>query len=663
VRVAVAAGAAAALAAALPAPAHAAPSWLTPNNVSGAGRDASAPRIAVDGDGNALAVWVRSNGTHAIVQAATRPAGGTWSSPENLSLAGQNAGSPDVGVSPGGNAVAVWSRFNGTYSVVQAATRPAGGSWSAARDLSSATWSARESRVAVDDSGDAVAVWSRFNGANWIVQSATRNAGEDWSRAQDLSGGGADARRARIAVASGHAAALWLRGDPLRPVVQVVTRRAGGDWSLPHDVSEDAGRATENAEVGIDTMGNATAIWQRWTEDSHSVVQAATRSFGNWGAARDLTSARAFATEPHVAYDADGAAVAIWMRSEGTAPVTVETRTRPRGLGAAWASAQTVSAAEDYVWTPRIAFTRERAAVAVWVAKRGGSGEQGYVRAATRPPGGAWGRTASISARGLEVAAPQVAVDGDGNAVAVWERSDGANTIVQSAGYDAAGPHLRSLEVPLAGTVGRPLSMSVAPQDAWSPVGWIAWDYGDGTGGLGAAVSHAYAAPGRYTVAVVASDALGNPTTQRRTVEITAPTPTPTQTPTPPPVATPSPVPTASPAPTTPVGPATPAGPARPTPSKWVTLTIERTLPLPRPSGLQRATVCRGRVEVSIKHARTRVARKTVGVGRECAYRVSFRILRDRLEGAQWVTVNARFLGNQHVNPRATPSFRVHIPA
>jgi hypothetical protein len=64
------------------------------------------------------------------------------------------------------------------------------------------------------------------------------------------------------------------------------------------------------------------------------------------------------------------------------------------------------------------------------------------------------------------------------------------------------------------------------------------WTFGDGTAATGAAVTHAYAAPGTYAVTVRAHDALGNERAENGTVTITAPAaPTPPG-PVPPPVLT-----------------------------------------------------------------------------------------------------------------------------
>lgn len=55
-----------------PAAARAAPSWLAPIDVSAGGESAVSPDVALDAQGNAVAVWQRFNGTVTVVHAAVR---------------------------------------------------------------------------------------------------------------------------------------------------------------------------------------------------------------------------------------------------------------------------------------------------------------------------------------------------------------------------------------------------------------------------------------------------------------------------------------------------------------------------------------------------------------------------------------------------------------
>jgi len=87
---------------------------------------------------------------------------------------------------------------------------------------------------------------------------------------------------------------------------------------------------------------------------------------------------------------------------------------------------------------------------------------------------------------------------------------------------DVDGPVLADLTIPSFGAPGQQLAFSVAPRDERSGVGETTWDFGDGTHATGTSVTHAYAAPGDYTVTVTARDGEGNATTQTWQVLISA---------------------------------------------------------------------------------------------------------------------------------------------
>jgi hypothetical protein len=154
-------------------PAMAAATWLAPVDLTAAGESVrTAPQVAVDRGGDAVAVWKGYDGADDVIETASRPAGGSWQAPVDLSAAGRNAFAPQVAFDPGGDAVAVWE--NETDHIGEAARRPAGGSWQAPVDLS-AGQDAFAPQVAVDPGGDAVAVWESYDGG-YIAQAAAYDA-------------------------------------------------------------------------------------------------------------------------------------------------------------------------------------------------------------------------------------------------------------------------------------------------------------------------------------------------------------------------------------------------------------------------------------------------------------------------------------------------------
>ena len=70
--------------------------------------------------------WSRSDGTNIRIQAAFRPAGGSFAAPVTISAPGFDATKPDVDFDNSGKALITWQRFDGTKLRVQATTRSAG---------------------------------------------------------------------------------------------------------------------------------------------------------------------------------------------------------------------------------------------------------------------------------------------------------------------------------------------------------------------------------------------------------------------------------------------------------------------------------------------------------------------------------------------------------
>ena len=98
---------------------------------------------------------------------------------------GEDAYLADLDLEPNGDAVAVWTRYDGTDEVIYSARyTTATGLWSPATPLLRAASSPSNAHVAVDAAGNAVAVWNRqgtIETARYSTVSST------WSPAASLS--------------------------------------------------------------------------------------------------------------------------------------------------------------------------------------------------------------------------------------------------------------------------------------------------------------------------------------------------------------------------------------------------------------------------------------------------------------------------------------------
>jgi len=279
----------------------------------------------------------------------------------------------------------------------------------------------------------------------------------------------------------------------------------------------------------MDEQGNASVIWARsmsvFASSPVGVIQAAARPAAGgsardgWSVPQDVSSARQYVNSPSLTLDGKGNATAVWISGLSSAGGNIQSATRP--AGSAWSAPQNLSPVQNIGQAPRVAVNPRGDAVVTWVRFEGENvtpnNEKYFVLAANRTAGGPWSTPQDIAPNAASSGA-SVAVDEQGNAFALWGGQ--AGSIVNAAGFDAAGPQLRDLVVPEAGTVGTPAAFSVAPLDVWSQVTSTRWDFGDATGAEGKSVAHSYAAPGSYAVTVTSTDSLGNVSSEKRTVVI-----------------------------------------------------------------------------------------------------------------------------------------------
>ena len=308
------------------------PRALPASDISAPRVGAFAPQITTAPDGTATAVWRRFSGSNWIIQAATRPPGGSFGAPVDLSVAGRNATSPQITTASDGTATVVWTRFNGSNDIVQVATRPPGESFGPPADLSAPGGRATSPQVATASDGTTTAVWIRSDGANNIIQASTRPPGGSFGTPVDLSVAGQDAFGPQITKApDGTTTAVWGWGRSIAAnnTVQAATRPPGGSFGAPVDLSA-TGRPAFGPQITTAPDGTTTAVWQRYN-GANVVIQAATRPpGGSFGAPVDLSVAGRNAYSPQVATAPDGTAIAVWRRFSGSNWI-VQAATRPPG--------------------------------------------------------------------------------------------------------------------------------------------------------------------------------------------------------------------------------------------------------------------------------------------------------------------------------------------
>jgi methionine-rich copper-binding protein CopC len=504
--------------------ATAAPVFTSPLGISTTSTTNPQPAIGFSDGGDAVALWARQNGAGEaiVIEAANRPSGGAWTLPAPLGTTTTGSvPNVQIAVNGRGDAAAVWTEKRSDQSVIRTSSRPAGGSWDPARDLSAVANSVISNHVAINSAGAAIASWAAGpDSTHLTTQAAVRPAGQDWDQAKDVSGAGLNAYLGKAMIDDVGNATVVFRVvvDDTHQYFQSADRPANGSWQDPVTISGTAG-GNNGVNVAVAPNGSTAAIWNQ-SDGSNPIVRVAFRAAGGqWQPAVPLSLSGKDAEGGRVAFDDAGNATAVWQRESDTG-TTYRAQAATRSPGGSWSQPATLSDAAQNVGSPDVAATGLGNFTAVWEA-RNGTGRS--VLQAARGSGASWTRFDDLTTTDRSATAARIVANSSGDGVVIWQSYVSVTDfVVTYSGLDGAGPRLAGLSAPGSGSVGQPLSFSVSPADTWSSVSSTTWNFGDGTGAGGNAVDHAYGAPGSYTVSVTSTDSVGNSSTDSRVVNVTA---------------------------------------------------------------------------------------------------------------------------------------------
>lgn len=166
------------------------------------------------------------------------------------------------------------------------------------------------------------------------------------------------------------------------------------------------------------------------TEGTSSPADSTASSQKSWGLAGPLESSDTEdAFPPQLAMNAAGDAVAIWTQTKGDT-ATLWARCLTNGT---W-SAPTPIASSEFIFDAKIAVAPDGHAIAVWMQKHLSSGGVYSNRYGTST---GWEGATHVGFDSGDESNPDVAMDGQGNAVVVWNRHDGYNTNTSATRFAA----------------------------------------------------------------------------------------------------------------------------------------------------------------------------------------------------------------------------------
>ena len=345
--------------------------------------------------------------------------------------------------------------------------------WQTAQFLDSPADSVSSTNVSINAGGDARAVWTQTTGATIRVFSA-RYTGGQWQPAQSVSDSLPFAVDPLVVMLnSGEAIALWKESEgTARRVMSNIT--SGGQWGVPA-VIEDGQELVQAFDIASDGRGKALAVWTRG-----DTVFASSFVDGKFEAPEQISlGTTGNASQPSVAMDANGNAVAAWREISNTNGVATRRVFVRAFTGSAWDSETELSGSfNESASEPTVAIGPAGKAVVAWGQTRGAE-QDIVVSVATNAFARQWS-PAEILANGAKPTA-DVSMDAQGKALVAWEQpanaTPGARINVLARHFDGntwQGPQL--VEVDDAGdAAGVRVKLNAEGQ------GTAVWSQSDGT--------------------------------------------------------------------------------------------------------------------------------------------------------------------------------------
>ncbi|MFQ5597124.1 MAG: hypothetical protein ACE5GK_03655 [Nitrospiria bacterium] len=243
-----------------------------------------------------------------------------------------NAVNPQVAVDGSGNGIAVWveeHKLGNTLAYQLTARHYKAGSGGTAQRVTSIATARLFVRpeMAMDAGGNAIVVWRQHDSSIKAIRYDT--ATDTWGTEQTIGSGDPP----DVAVnASGNAVAVWKKGkNSFANRFDATT----GTWGTEQQIGSQpvSGGFFSPPAIGIDAAGNAIAVWLQ--DDGGFSWRLYANRFdavaGNWGTQTRIESGSLSPSLPEIAMSAAGDAIAVWGNKGMMAMPTV--MTRPPGPG------------------------------------------------------------------------------------------------------------------------------------------------------------------------------------------------------------------------------------------------------------------------------------------------------------------------------------------
>jgi hypothetical protein len=396
-------------------------SWGTAMRIDEGVDNPGIPDVAMGNSSNVIVVWGQEDGSGiSSIYSNRYVAGSGWGTPEVIENGSGEAHSPEIALDGSGNAIAVWQQADGSGIYGIYSNRyVAGSGWGTATAIESGSGEVGEPQIAMDSGGNAIAVWDQDDGTGINSIYANRyTVGSGWGTATAIESDDINAGGPEIAVnSSGNAVAIWGENDGTKNSTHANHYAAGSGWGAAADIGIGTvtGEVNRN-QVAIDESGNAIAIWNQYDGTVFNIYTNTYVPGTGWETAKTLENEPYDAFSPDIAFNGLGNAIALWTQSDGTA-ISVWAKQYSYGF---WERGKTNIETDNHdCYGPKIAGNDNGDAMVVWLTY------PSLILWSSTYTAGSWEASKEIASGAIANGRQEVAINNNGDAVVVWEHGTG----------------------------------------------------------------------------------------------------------------------------------------------------------------------------------------------------------------------------------------------
>ncbi len=410
------------------------PKWGNPTLIESGSGTAFSPMVTFDSNDNAIAVWIQDDFADDSVFANTAVAG-RWGTEERIESRRDDANEPWIAADGGGNAVVIWEHY---YRLepeeIWASWYLPGSGWQLEEKINSTFGTVLSPRVVADGDGNALAVWTYSDG-NVSVYSSRYTPAGGWEPEELIESGDGVAYGPEIAMdGQGNAIAIWSQDDGDDFSIYANRYIVGEGWQQEELIESGSGTTRHDdlsvyLDIDMDSAGNAIAVWSQEDEDGVFSIYANHYSLvEGWGDERIIDTGSETAKSVAVDIDPEGNAFVVWQQEDESVtvfPAVSSIYSNRYVVLTGWETGQLIESGEENAIHPDIQTDLNGNAIAVWI--QGDSTGSVYSNRYDVEDDTGWGKEElleSSSGRVDPESPPSLAIDSEGNAVAVWAQEE-----------------------------------------------------------------------------------------------------------------------------------------------------------------------------------------------------------------------------------------------